>query len=97
MADSRDLTLKAVYKSATNESFSVVRHITAPLSDAVAEKVRCLETLRNAVDETQALVNKELTTRMEEDKAREAHSSTKLGVDEDKEEDNYGEDVQDEE
>ncbi|RDA83667.1 hypothetical protein CP532_4676 [Ophiocordyceps camponoti-leonardi (nom. inval.)] len=97
MADNRDTTLKAVYESPTNEPFSVIRPITAPPSDTAAEKVRYLETLRNAVDETQAQVNKELTTRMEEDKARDGNTSTKLGVDEDKEEDNYGEDVQDEE
>ncbi|RDA92573.1 hypothetical protein CP533_0901 [Ophiocordyceps camponoti-saundersi (nom. inval.)] len=97
MADNRDLTLKAIYQSPTNEAFSLVRHFTAPTSDAVAERVQYLKTLRNAVAETQASVNRELTSRMEEDKARDANTSGKLGVDEDKEEDNYGEDVQGEE
>ncbi|PFH55852.1 hypothetical protein XA68_17514 [Ophiocordyceps unilateralis] len=101
MADTKNFSLTATYSSPTNEAFSLVRHIPAPPSDAVSDKVRYLETLRNAVDVTQALVNKELTARMDQDKAREASvgnaAAAKLGVDEDKEEDNYGEEGQDEE
>ncbi|PHH72052.1 hypothetical protein CDD80_4812 [Ophiocordyceps camponoti-rufipedis] len=101
MADtSKDASLTATYTSPTNEAFDFARNIPPPASDAVAEKVQYLEALRNAVDETQALVNKELTARMEEDKTREAsagNATTRLDVDEDKEEENYGEEAQDEE
>ncbi|RKU43945.1 hypothetical protein DL546_002788 [Coniochaeta pulveracea] len=48
-----------------------------------------------AVAEVQNEVNRELTARMEEDKARDA--SAKAGVDDAKEEENYGEEVVEEE
>jgi hypothetical protein len=49
----------------------------------------------------QEQINKELTSRMEDDKAKEAEgangvSKSRKGVDESKEEDNYGEEVPEE-
>jgi hypothetical protein len=70
-------------------------------SNAVLDKTAYLASLRAAVTATQESVNKELTARMEEDKLRDAAANpaaaaaaAKKGVDEDKEEENYGEEVQ---
>jgi len=60
-------------------------------------KTAYLAALRQATAKMQDHINAELTTRMEEDKAREAStnrsSKVKGAVDEAKEEDNYGEEV----
>lgn len=65
-----------------------------------ADKTAYLAELRKATAKMQEQINTELTTRMEEDKAREASdangnsaSKGKGVVDEAKEEDNYGEEV----
>jgi hypothetical protein len=80
----------ATYSSPQNEHFSISKNIQAPRDDGVESKTRYLNDLRKAVVATQAEVNKELTARMEEDKAREG-STTKSAADEEKEEENYGE------
>lgn len=91
----------ATYTSPDNEHFTITKNIPAPPSSSVQDKTQYLEALRRAVAETQDQVNKELTARMEEDKARETpaggSAAAKLGADEDKEEENYGEEVQEEE
>ncbi|PHH84839.1 hypothetical protein CDD83_1297 [Cordyceps sp. RAO-2017] len=102
MAHDKIYRLTAKYTSPFNQPFVVVANsISAPSSDGVAEKIRYLETLRQTVDDAQAQINKDLTERMEKDKLRDAtagRGSAKLdGVDEEKEEANYGEEVQDEE
>lgn len=101
-SENEDIALTAAYKSPDNGRFTIEKHIPAPPSISSQDKSKYLEALRKAVTETQEQVNKELTARMEEDKAREATSNgggvaAKLGTDEDKEEENYGEEVQEEE
>ncbi|KAI9155347.1 EKC/KEOPS complex, subunit Gon7 [Paramyrothecium foliicola] len=98
MTQSTDRKLTVNYTSPTNESFNVAHSIPAPSSETVQDKTQYLVTLRNAVTATQDEVNKELTKRMEEDKARDASSKPGIAknIDEDKEEENYGEEVQEE-
>lgn len=96
-------TLAAAYSSPSNEGFTVTKTLQSPSSTSPSDRSKYLESLRQAVTETQEQVNKELTARMEEDKSREAASgqatdaAAKLGADEDQEEENYGEEVQEEE
>lgn len=97
--------LTAKYTSPTNEAFAI--DTALPSSAAAAstststttEKTSYLGTLRAAVTEAQATINKELTARMDEDRARDDPAGASMGttVDEDKEEENYGEEVQEEE
>jgi len=66
------------------------------------DRITYLAALRKATAEMQETINKELTSRMEEDKAREAASNAtskvnRAKVDEAQEEDNYGEEVAEEE
>ncbi len=92
--------LSATYKSPTNESFKHVQKLPAPPSSKTTDRTRYLAALRKATAELQETINKELTSRMVEDKAREATSngvSKAKVVDEAKEEDNYGEEVAEEE
>ncbi|CAG8976432.1 hypothetical protein HYALB_00012650 [Hymenoscyphus albidus] len=81
-------TLTATYSSPINPSFTHTQTLPSP-----AEKTAYLAALRKATAEMQDTINKELTTRMEDDKklAEGATSGTK--IDEAKEEDNYGEEV----
>jgi hypothetical protein len=99
MAEQKMLTVTATYASPANEAFGSSIGIPAPPTDSVADKTQYLAALREAIAATQAQINKELTQRMEEDNARA--DGTKIGavkaVDEDKEEENYGEEVQEEE
>ncbi len=65
----------------------------------MADKSTYLAELRKSVTALQADVNRELTARMEEDKARDASTAAASGkkvVDDEKEEENYGEEVQEE-
>ncbi|ODA83910.1 hypothetical protein RJ55_02427 [Drechmeria coniospora] len=94
MAQEKPMVLVASYSSPANDAFETKRTIPTPPSDAVSDKTIYLEALRKAVAETQGQVNKELTARMEEDKARDAAADNP--VDDDKEEQNYGEEVQEE-
>ena len=93
-------SLSAAYTSPTNAPFT----ISTPLPTAAGEdKTQHLVALRGAVADAQDRINRELTARMDEDRARgEAAAAAggggaKAGVNEDKEEENYGEEVQDEE
>ncbi|POR31954.1 Uncharacterized protein TPAR_07835 [Tolypocladium paradoxum] len=94
MSQKQSLDLTAAYTSPTNEPFGVTASIPAPPSSSTADTTAYLDALRTAVADTQDQVNRALTQRMEEDKARDG--APKLAVDEDKEEENYGEEVQDE-
>jgi hypothetical protein len=64
-------------------------------------KNQYLRELRQSVKSLQTQVNRELTARMEEDQARDSSATKTKGakkiIDDEKEEENYGEEVQDEE
>lgn len=103
-AGNKKLSLTATYTSPTNAPFVVTHELQAPVSGTtnptVPEKTKYLSALHDATATMQEQVNKELTRRMEEDKAREASKNgghTPKGVDEAKEEENYGEEAQEEE
>lgn len=101
MSQQSNSSLTAKYTSPANEAFTVDKPLpAAPSSTDVAAKTEYLSALRAAVINTQEQINKELTSRMEEDKAREAPTGAaaakKASVDEEKEEENYGEEVQEE-
>jgi hypothetical protein len=94
--------LSATYQSPTNEPFKHVQKLPARATTKITDRTSYLAALRKATAQMQETINKELTSRMEEDKAREAASnnSSKVNgakVDEAKEEDNYGEEVAEEE
>ncbi|KAH7149776.1 hypothetical protein B0J13DRAFT_620131 [Dactylonectria estremocensis] len=90
-------SLTASYTSSFSEPFAITRSLPALESPAsVADKTSYLASLRSAVTEAQAQINKELTSRMEEDNARAAASKNGV-VDDAKEEENYGEEVQEDE
>lgn len=97
------LSLSATYTSASNAPFTITQDLDAPPSGitnpTVPDKTKYLTDLRQATAAMQEQINKELTQRMEEDKAAEATKSGKTtnGVDEAKEEENYGEEAQEEE
>ncbi|KAK4122580.1 hypothetical protein N657DRAFT_574807 [Parathielavia appendiculata] len=90
-------TLFVTYTSATNAAFGVSLPLTAPADS----KAQYLSKLRAHVASVQQRINRELTARMEEDKARESGASAANGVsklvDDEKEEENYGEEAQEEE
>ncbi|KAL8346538.1 hypothetical protein RB601_003786 [Gaeumannomyces tritici] len=101
MSDSKHISVvSATYKSPTNEPFAAASDITTatpvPPSAALSleDKTKFLQDLRASVSAVQEQVNKELTRRMDDDKAREATAGNP--VDEAKEEQNYGEEVVDE-
>ncbi|KXX80687.1 EKC/KEOPS complex subunit GON7 [Madurella mycetomatis] len=93
--------LSATYTSTTNPPFIISLPLTAPaVSTTVESKTKYLAALRQSAISLQEQVNRELTARMEEDKVRDASATTAAGanvVDDEKEEENYGEDVQEEE
>lgn len=94
--------LSARYESPTNASFSHTQKLPAlpTPTPTTTERVTYLATLRKATAEMQDHINKELTQRMEDDKSQEAGGLLKgqngIVVDEGKEEENYGEEVQEE-
>ena len=93
--------LTATYTSSSNAPFTASQTLTSPAdSTTVVSKIAHLAELRQAVLSVQDRVNRELTARMEEDNAKAAPEGTskrKKGVDDAKEEENYGEEVQEEE
>ncbi|KAL6797144.1 hypothetical protein J3E68DRAFT_426655 [Trichoderma sp. SZMC 28012] len=94
---SSDTALMASYSSPDNAPFSITESISAPPALDTAGKSKYLESLRASIGTAQDQINKELTTRMEEDKAREEAAGAVHTVDDEKEEENYGEEVQEEE
>ena len=91
--------LSATYTSPANQPFAHTQKLPTPPSDAPTDRTAYLGALRTAAVTMQEQINKELTQRMEEDKAQEAEGASKTkakGVDEAKEEDNYGEEVPEE-
>lgn len=99
-APTKAFTLSAQYKSSSSRPFAVTRTLPAPPSASISDRTSYLNALRKATTDLQDEINKELTARMEEDKARDAVAKTgatkQAEVDEDKEEENYGEEVQEE-
>ncbi|GAB0131983.1 hypothetical protein EsDP_00000434 [Epichloe bromicola] len=97
-ADKKQTCLTAAYTSPDNEDFTVTKSLDTPPSASGQDKAAYLGAVRKAVTETQEQINRELTSRMEEDKTRDSGAglAATLGVDEDKEEENYGEEVQEE-
>lgn len=90
-------SLTAAYSSPTSDPFTISTSLPALQSPpSVAGKTSYLAALRTAVTDAQVHINKELTSRMEEDKARDAASKNGL-IDDAKEEENYGEEVQEDE
>lgn len=96
MPSNKDFSLSATYSSPASRPFSFAKAIPSPPSASVADKTTYLESLGRAVSSAQDQINKELTARMDEDNARAAGNGSR-GVDEAKEEENYGEEVQEEE
>ncbi|KAM3501247.1 hypothetical protein MY10362_005706 [Beauveria mimosiformis] len=88
-------TLTASYTSPTNEAFAITTTLPSSSSSS-SSKTSHLGALRVAVADAQDTINKELTARMEEDKARDAGAAgaAEAAVDDAKEEENYGEEVQ---
>ena len=100
-SDSQTTSLTGTYSSPTNAPFTTTHELQAPPSGTVnpivPDKTKYLSDLRKAVATMQDQVNKELTSRMEQDKAREAGKNGKPLADDAKEEENYGEEAQGEE
>ncbi|TVY32347.1 hypothetical protein LSUB1_G008126, partial [Lachnellula subtilissima] len=85
------------YASPTNAPFTLTQPLPPhPALSNPSAKTAYLSALRKATSQMQKEINKELTMRMEEDKAVDIASKGKGGVDEAKEEDNYGEEVPEE-
>ncbi|QPG93732.1 hypothetical protein C2857_002119 [Epichloe festucae Fl1] len=100
-AEKKQTCLTAAYTSPDNEDFTVTKSLDTPTPPSASgqDKAAYLGAVRKAVTETQEQINQELTSRMEEDnkiRGSGAGLSATLGVDEDKEEENYGEEVQEE-
>lgn len=101
-ADGSHQILHATYSSPQNKAFTHTHRIPTPATDKVSDRTAYLGALRKAVIEIQEQINTELTSRMGEDKIREAGDANGIKqnggvVDEAKEEDNYGEEVVEEE
>ncbi|KAK5017091.1 hypothetical protein LTR39_001733 [Cryomyces antarcticus] len=95
MAPSTDpATLEAVYtSSASSQTFSHPLPSASSATSSVQEKTAYLSALRASAAQLQGEVNAFLTQKMDEDRAAEG----KAKVDDEKEEENYGEEVVDEE
>lgn len=89
------LGLTVAYSSPASQPFSFTKSLDGPATDRVEARTEYLKALRSATLAAQDEINKELTARMEEDKARDAQGS-QGAADDAKEEENYGEEVQEE-
>ncbi|KAK4111145.1 hypothetical protein N656DRAFT_690295, partial [Canariomyces notabilis] len=94
-------SLSANYTSTSNAPFTISLPLTTPPNSTTTEnKTKYLAELRQSAISLQEQVNRELTARMEEDKTRDTSATTDPGaslVDDEKEEENYGEEVVEEE
>ncbi|QUC20843.1 uncharacterized protein UV8b_05084 [Ustilaginoidea virens] len=89
----------AAYKSPDNAPFELTKSLATPSTGSVPDKTKYLEALGKAVIEARDEINRQLSSRMEEDKARGAvagNADGKSAVNEDEEEENYGEEAQEE-
>ncbi|PHH81943.1 hypothetical protein CDD82_7482 [Ophiocordyceps australis] len=84
------------YAGTTSEPFSATMPVPGPIPEDPMEKIKYHEKLVYNAREIQKLLNQRLTEKMEEDKKRDeaAKSGTTSKVNEEKEEANYGEDVE---
>lgn len=96
-ASPKQHAFSATYQSATNEPFSFSETFPVPDAKDVEKRTSYLASLRAAVVDTQDKINKELTARMDEDKARDGTGPRIPEMDEAKEEENYGEENVEEE
>jgi EKC/KEOPS complex subunit GON7 len=92
-SESTQNTLRATYSAPDAEPFTYELPVPAPASASPADKAASLARLRATITQVQADINRQLTANMEADKARDAASSGKPVVDDEKEEENYGEEV----
>lgn len=95
---SPNVTVVAEYKSpAASQTFQLSQPIL-PIDKSSSETTAYLSSLRKSVAQMQDTINEVLTKRMDEDKRAAAdHDGTEITIDEQKEEDNYGEEVDDDE
>ncbi|KAG6005872.1 hypothetical protein E4U54_000270 [Claviceps lovelessii] len=98
--ENKKSSLTAAYTSPDNKPFTLTKPLDPlPASASTQDKTTYLKALRDAVSETQQQINKELTARMEQDSARGSAAGQQaqtVSADEYKEEENYGEEVQEE-
>ncbi|OHF02442.1 Gon7 family protein [Colletotrichum orchidophilum] len=90
------LQFSATYQSPANEPFTFSEPLPAPPSSGPGDKAAYLNAMRKSINAAQEHINKELTARMEEDKAKEVTkngTAPKSVVDEALEEENYGEEA----
>ncbi|KAH6688283.1 Gon7 family protein [Plectosphaerella plurivora] len=86
-------TLRATYSAPDAEPFAYELPVQAPSSASPTDRAASLARLRATITQVQADINRQLTANMEADKARDAATSGKPVVDDEKEEENYGEEV----
>lgn len=93
--DQSDNKLMAEYKSPNGQHTFSYSLPTNTDPESTKEVTAFLSDLRKSAIQMQKDINAFLTQKMEEDKASETNgTSTSTKVDEDKEEDNYGEEVE---
>lgn len=88
------LRLQASYSSPSNAPFALTKTLPALSSPHARHTAAFLAALGQALAQTQADVNAELTSRMEDDKA--AAGAPAAAEDDDDAAENYGEEVEDE-
>ena len=96
-AGMQDQILSVTYQSPDNAAFTYTQKLPTPPTVKTSDRTSYLGALRKAAAKMQEQINKELTARMEEDKARDAEGTKPKAVDDAKEEDNYGEEIVEEE
>ena len=97
MASATPNNLTATYTSpTTTHTFSSPLPLTPSSSSSVTEKTSYMTILRTNTSNLQDEINAFLTTKMEEDKSREAGTGKKVKRDEERLEEMYGEEEADE-
>ncbi|KAL8801568.1 MAG: hypothetical protein Q9182_004354 [Xanthomendoza sp. 2 TL-2023] len=92
-SNSTTTILTAHYTSPTTGSRTFTHPLATSTTSSLAEKTAYLSTLRASVTQLQSDINEFLTSKMDEDKALAAKTGLSEKVDENKEEDFYGEEV----
>ena len=92
MAEATSVRPTATYKSPSAEQKITGAPVTKPTPESPKERSLHLQRLKKSCQGMQKEINAMLTQKMEEDRA----NSTAQAVDEKKEEENYGEEVDDE-
>jgi hypothetical protein len=94
-SSTKQMTLTASYSGPGELPWESTQELQGPATDSVEDRTAYLASLREATTSLQGAINQHLTARMEEDKVKEG--SAKNAVDDAKEEENYGEEVQEDE